>query len=111
MGVQDCNSLLASKTCPRLGGDAHCIPGCFPPGRQCPDIGQDWQCSYPPTQLKAALQAQQSRASYRNRNNEASAARARPRRTRVPLCVRKTLIGGWLQLRLVTPLRGMPPQL
>lgn len=52
-----------------LGGDgANCIPGCSPVGKQCPDVGHDWSCSF--ASLRAALEAQQNRDSYKARNNE-----------------------------------------
>lgn len=65
--AEDCNS--QSKVCDTLYGDESCIPGCSPPDKQC-FAGRAYDCSFPPTQLKEALLAQQSRDSYKNRNNE-----------------------------------------
>lgn len=66
---EDGNSM--GKVCSPLGGDgSSCIPGCSPVGQQCHEVGHDWQCSFPPNRLKDALEHQQARPSYRNRNNE-----------------------------------------
>jgi len=66
---EDGNSM--AKVCHPLGGDGvTCIPGCYPWGRQCPDVGHDWSCSFPPNQLREALTAQEHRADYLHRNNE-----------------------------------------
>ena len=32
---EDGNSMSGDKTCNKLYGDARCIPGCYPPGKQC----------------------------------------------------------------------------
>ena len=60
-----------SRTCDPVGGDGRtCIPGCYPIGQQCQDIGRDYSCSFGPGSLRLALEAQQGRKSYRDRNNE-----------------------------------------
>ena len=67
----DGNSMDENHVCTPLGGDGEtCIPGCYPKGQQCHEVGHDWTCSYPPTMLKEALEAQLARADYRARNNE-----------------------------------------
>jgi len=59
------------KVCDPLGGDGiSCIPGCYPPGQQCPEVHHAWSCSFPPTHLKEALQAQEDRIGFLSRNNE-----------------------------------------
>ena len=64
---EDGNSM--DKICNPLGGDgATCIPGCYPAGQQCPDVRHEWSCSFPPTHLREALQAQELR--FLARNNE-----------------------------------------
>ena len=66
---EDGNSM--AKTCRPLGGDGvTCIPGCSPNGQQCQQIGRNYGCSFPPTELKAALEAQEGRQDFLNRNNE-----------------------------------------
>ena len=69
---EDCNSMNPRKVCKTLGGDDRCIPGCYPKGTQCQEFsgGRTYMCSYAPDFLKDALEAQQSRESYRGRNNE-----------------------------------------
>jgi hypothetical protein len=57
--ADDGNSMAPQRTCETLYGDAQCIPGCYPPGQQCSEMGRSWSCSYPPSQLSWALQAQQ----------------------------------------------------
>ena len=48
-----------AKTCYPLGGNGHtCIPGCYPEGQDCKSVGHPYSCSYPPDQLRDALQAQ-----------------------------------------------------
>ena len=65
------NSMDPAKVCNPLGGDGvTCIPGCYPPGQQCHEVGHDWTCSFPPERLRDALSHQQARDSYKNRNNE-----------------------------------------
>ena len=60
-----------AKLCNPLGGDGvTCIPGCYPAGQQCPELGHDWSCSFPPSKLREALQAQERRVDYLHRNNE-----------------------------------------
>ena len=60
-----------SKNCRPLGGNGDsCIRDAAPNGQQCQQLGQDWSCSFPPTQLKAALEAQESRDDRLMRNNE-----------------------------------------
>ena len=76
--AEDGNSMDGSKVCNPLGGNGvTCIPGCYPKGQECPDIGHAWSCSFPPTQLKEALQAQQDRSDMRARNNEVCVCAAR----------------------------------
>ena len=66
---EDGNSM--AKTCQTLGGDGtRCIPGCYPKGQQCPDVGHAWSCSFPPSALREALQAQEDRIDFLSRNNE-----------------------------------------
>ena len=67
---EDCNS--QAKKCKNLQGvgDGSCIPGCFPKGKQCTDLHQTHECSFPPTRLRDALQAQLDRPSFLHRNNE-----------------------------------------
>lgn len=60
-----------AKVCERRGGDgSRCIPGCSPRGQQCPDLDRTYSCSFPPSDLRGAMQAQQDRESFRKRNNE-----------------------------------------
>ena len=54
----------------RRYGDDECIPGCFPPAKQCSPGGKAYECSYPPDQLAAALAAQEASSSFAGRNNE-----------------------------------------
>ena len=76
--AEDGNSMDGSKVCNPLGGDGvSCIPGCYPKGQECEDVGHAWMCSFPPSQLKQALQAQQDRADFRERNNEVRRASVR----------------------------------
>ena len=66
---EDGNSM--AKVCHPLGGDGvRCIPGCYPKGQWCPELHHAWSCSFPPTHLKEALQAQEGRIDFRMRNNE-----------------------------------------
>jgi len=66
---EDGNSM--AKLCRPLGGDGvTCIPGCYPRGQQCADVGHAWSCSFPPTQLGACLRAQEQRVDFLHRNNE-----------------------------------------
>jgi len=59
------------KVCSPLGGDNHtCIPGCYLPRQQCVDVGHPWTCSFPPSMLKEALEAQLSHPDMTVRNNE-----------------------------------------
>ena len=39
-------------------------------GQQCPELGHAWSCSFPPTHLKEALEAQEHRVDFLHRNNE-----------------------------------------
>jgi len=56
----DGNSM--AHTCNGGYGDGvRCIPGCYPAGAQCQDVGRDWTCSWPPTMMQQALQAQLNR--------------------------------------------------
>ena len=64
----DGNSM--SKRCTKLGGDGICIPGCSPAGQDCDAVRRTWDCSYPPSQLQKALQAQRANPDYRKKNNE-----------------------------------------
>ena len=59
-----------SKICPSLHGDAHCIPGCYPPGHSCIDVGHEYECSFPPANLREALHAQLARQSRDKTHNE-----------------------------------------
>jgi len=52
----DGNSM--GKTCGGGYGDAHCIPGCSPPGQQCQDVRHSWSCSWPPSHLADCMRAQ-----------------------------------------------------
>jgi len=81
---EDGNSMDGSKMCHGLHGDIDettgeptCIPGCNVPGQQCADrlAANPWHvgpyvagCSYPPTQLKEALEAHRWGAAEQNRN-------------------------------------------
>lgn len=50
-----------------------CIPGCYKKEKQCLEVGRlhnAYSCSFPPEQLQYALEAQQFRTSFRDRNNE-----------------------------------------
>ncbi|KAL1496682.1 hypothetical protein AB1Y20_014276 [Prymnesium parvum] len=68
---EDGNSMDGNKVCHPLGGDGvHCIPGCYPLGQTCAEVGHEWSCSFPPTQLREALQAQLRREDMKQRNNE-----------------------------------------
>jgi len=68
---EDGNSMDGRKICNPLGGNgASCIPGCYPKGEWCPEVGHTYSCSFPPEQLKEALQAQEESAHMLNRNNE-----------------------------------------
>jgi hypothetical protein len=68
---EDGNSMDPNHVCEPLGGDGvSCIPGCYPVGKQCHEVGHDWSCSFPPERLKDALRHQQDRDSYKSRNNE-----------------------------------------
>ena len=42
MGRPDCNGPGDGKTC---------IPGCYPEGEQCPEVGHYWVCAVPPNHL------------------------------------------------------------
>ena len=69
-----------AKVCPTLYGDGDsCIPGCAPAGRQCHEIGQTWECSFPPTHLRAALQV-----CNQQQTNKRRCAVTQPRRTPPP---------------------------
>ena len=71
LSLRSGNSMDPAKVCNPPGGDGvTCIPGCYPPGQQCHEVGHDWTCSFPPERLKDALMHQQRRDSYKNRNNE-----------------------------------------
>jgi len=63
---EDCNS--QNKVCPTLFGDDTCTPGCFDEAHWCSSASEGYSCSFPPHQLKQALQKQQSR--FLTRNNE-----------------------------------------
>ena len=65
---EDCNS--QDKVCDKLYGDEECTPGCFPKKQQCTPGGAAYSCSFPPKELKFALEAQQGTDSFRGRNNE-----------------------------------------
>jgi len=58
------------KVCPTLGGDSQCIPGCYPPGHSCIDVGHEYECSFPPQNLQQALQAQLVRQARDQIHNE-----------------------------------------
>ena len=65
--ADDGNSMDPKKVCNPLGGDGvQCIPGCYPVGQQCADKRRDWLCSYPPSQLREALEAHQRRGAVKN---------------------------------------------
>ena len=65
--ADDGNSMDPQKVCDPPGGDGFsCIPGCYPVGQQCPDLGRDWVCSYPPSQLNTALQRHRDRGALKN---------------------------------------------
>ena len=69
--ADDGNSMDQNKVCTPLGGDGrNCIPGCYPVGQQCADMRRDWLCSYPPSQLRDALEAQRTRDGGLLKNNE-----------------------------------------
>lgn len=66
----DGDSMSDSKLCDPLGGDGvHCIPGCLPVGQQCPELRRDWECSFPPSALRTALEHQLGTGNI-ERNNE-----------------------------------------
>ena len=46
------------------GDGVECIPGCYPKGEECNDVGRMWMCSYAPSALKEALQFQESLGVY-----------------------------------------------
>ena len=61
------------KICDHLygeGDDKGCIPGCYPKGQQCQEVGHMWSCSYDPQHLKDCLAAQQADYGAKARNNE-----------------------------------------
>ena len=65
----DGNSM--AHTCGGGYGDgASCIPGCYPPWGQCPAVGRDWDCSWPPSMLEAAMRAQLARGDPSGTHNE-----------------------------------------
>ena len=43
------------------GDGVHCIPGCYPDGQQCQQVGHDWNCAWPPSMLADAMRAQLQR--------------------------------------------------
>ena len=47
--------------------NSSCIPGCYPRGQQCQELGRDWDCSFDPSSLRGALQAQLDRCHGGNR--------------------------------------------
>lgn len=60
-----------NKVCPTLGGGERedgtiCIPGCYSPGQQCAEMQRDWVCSFPPGQLRNALEAHRNRGAVKN---------------------------------------------
>ena len=59
-----------SKKCATLHGDSGCIPGCYPPGQSCIDVGHEYECSFPPEHLQDALQAQMVRQARDQTHNE-----------------------------------------
>ena len=73
---RDGNSM--GVVCHPLFGNAHCTPGCSPPGHECSEDGEqirwDYDCSYPPSRLSEALQHQSLRGD--NVHNEVSVALA-----------------------------------
>ena len=68
----DGNSMDPNKICnpPGRAADGSCIPGCYPVGKQCNEVGHAWDCSYAPTHLKECLEAQQRDMGAKSRNNE-----------------------------------------
>jgi hypothetical protein len=53
------NSMAPEKVCATPGGDgSSCIPGCYPSGEQCHELGRLYSCSFPPTMLQQALEGQ-----------------------------------------------------
>ena len=65
--ADDGNSMDNQKVCKPAHGDGHtCIPGCYRDGEQCADMNRDWLCSYPPSQLKNALQKHLDRGATKN---------------------------------------------
>ena len=52
------------------GDGVTCIPGCYPRGGQCHEVHRDWTCSWPPSMLRDALQAQLARSDPSNTWNE-----------------------------------------
>ena len=58
------------RTCSPLGQSPSCIPGCYPPGEQCQEVGRSWSCSFAPSHLKQALEAARKSDNNLKFNNE-----------------------------------------
>lgn len=52
------------------GNGVTCIPGCYPRGQQCQEVGHDWNCAWPPTRLADAMEAQLLRGRPSASHNE-----------------------------------------
>jgi hypothetical protein len=59
-----------AKTCETLFGGDDCIPGCYPPGHSCIDVGHEYECSYPPENLRECMSAQMVRQARDQIHNE-----------------------------------------
>ena len=58
---EDGNS-MARPDCKGPGDGRTCINGCYPQGQQCQDIGQDWECSYPPEYIAEVMRVRARRS-------------------------------------------------
>lgn len=52
------------------GDGIGCIPGCYPDGQQCQQVGHDWNCAWPPSMLREAMEAQLARGRPSGSHNE-----------------------------------------
>ena len=52
------------------GDGIYCIPGCYPNGQQCQQVGHDWNCAWPPSMLRDAMESQLARGRPSGTHNE-----------------------------------------
>ena len=57
---EDGNS-MDRPDCKGPGDGKTCIPGCYPEGKQCHELNQDWECSYPPNYLAEVMRVRERR--------------------------------------------------